>query len=84
MNQVVATNRIEIRIGKKRERIARLLTEGAGFFRTVNADGNGTNADGIELIQISLNAPQLGVARRSPIAAVENQQHSLGGFAVDW
>jgi hypothetical protein len=30
-----------------------------------------------------LNAPQLGVAKRSPISTIENQQHALRWFVID-
>ena len=61
VDQVIAANRIQVGIRKKRERVARFLTKIARLLRTVHADRYRTNSDFIELIQILLNAPQLGV-----------------------
>jgi hypothetical protein len=62
VNQIVASNRVEFCIGKKRERVSSFLTERARFFRRVYANRNGTNARGGKLGQLILDAPQLGVA----------------------
>jgi hypothetical protein len=45
--------------------------------RAIHANRNRTNSDFIELIEIVLNAPQLGVARWSPVAAIEDEENSL-------
>ena len=62
VNQIIAANRIQVGIRKKRERVARFLTKIARLLRTVHANRNRTNSPFIELVQILLNAPQLGVA----------------------
>ena len=62
VDQVIAANRIQVGIRKKRERVARFLTKIARLLRSVYADRNRTNSRGAELIEILLNAPQLGVA----------------------
>jgi hypothetical protein len=53
------------------------LTETTRDVGSINADRHRANAQGFECIQLCFNAPQLGVAKRSPIAAVENQKHAL-------
>lgn len=83
MHQVITANRFQVRVRKKRESITCLPAKIAGLFRTVDADRDRTNADGVELIKILLNAPQLGVASWSPIASIEDQQHALRWFRVD-
>lgn len=62
VNQIVTANRFQIRVRQKRESVTCFLTEIARLFRTVDADGDWTNAHRIELIKILLDAPQLGVA----------------------
>ena len=62
VDQVIAANRIQVGIRKKCESVARFLTKIARLLRSVYADRNRTNSHFIELIQISLNAPHLGVA----------------------
>jgi len=84
VNQIVFRNRLELRIGKKSKSVAGLLTKIAGRFRTIDANRDRTNSDFVELSEILLNAPQLGVARRSPVAAIENEEGALCWFAVDW
>ena len=62
VDQIITANRIQVGIRKKRERIARFLRKITRLLRTIHADRNRTNSHFIELIQILLNAPQLGVA----------------------
>jgi hypothetical protein len=40
----------------------------------IDADGDDFYAPRLEFLDVLLEAPQLGVAERSPIAAIENQQ----------
>ena len=81
--QVVTSNRLRVWVGKKGERVASLLRKIARHFRTVNTDRNRTNAGFFEPGQTLLDAPQLGVARRSPVTSVKDQQHTLRRLAVD-
>src|SRR3954469_12106231 len=83
MNQVITSNRIEVWIGKKSERIPGFLTEVARLFRTIDADGDGTNPSFIKFGKSLLDAPQLGVTKRSPIAAIENEQHTSRWFVLN-
>jgi hypothetical protein len=57
VHQIITANRVELRIRKKGERIAGFLTQLTRFFRRIDADGDGTNANLAELIQVLLNAP---------------------------
>ena len=61
MNQVIAANRIEIRIGKKSEGVAGFLTKVARLFGAVDADRDRANSGLVKSVKIFLNAPQLGV-----------------------
>jgi len=83
MNQIVTANGLEVGIRQKCERVTGFLTEVARLLRTINADGNRTNPGFVKFAQPLLNAPQLGVAERSPIAAIENEQHTPGWFVID-
>jgi len=84
VDQIVARNGVEPGVRKKGKGVAGFLAEFARLFRTINADGDGTNAGLVKLGEIFLNAPQLGVAGWSPVAPVENQQDAFRGLAVDW
>src|SRR5260221_10756008 len=83
MEQVIAANRLRLRIRKKWEGVARFLTQVARDFGTVYADSNRANSRDSTLIQTVLNTPQLGVARWSPVATIENHQHSLLNLSID-
>ena len=62
VDQIIFRNRLKVRIGKKSKGVTRLLTKVARLFRAIDADRDRTNSYLVELIQISLNTPQLGVA----------------------
>lgn len=83
MNQVITPNGVRVRIGEKRECVTNFRKHVAIRFGVVNTNRHGTNADRIELLKILLNAPQLGVTRRSPVASIENQKRSLRSFAIN-
>ena len=82
MHQIITLDRVRILIGKDRESVSLILRETARVFRFIDADRNRPNAYFVELIQASFNTPQLGVTRRSPVASVENEQHTFGRVAV--
>jgi hypothetical protein len=44
---------------------------------SIYADCNRANTRLMEFVQTPLNTPQLGVAGRSPVTAVEDQQHTF-------
>ena len=77
MQDIVASDYFRVGIGKKRIGVAMPLAKPPRDFRSVHADRYRTNAQGFELVQIFFDTPQLGVAERSPIAAIEDQQHTL-------
>jgi len=62
VNQIVAGDRLEFGIGKKWKSVPGFLAEVARLFRAIDANRDGTNPGVVELIEILLNAPQLGVA----------------------
>lgn len=57
VNQIVASNRFNVGIGKKGERVTLLLRKVSRNFGTIDADRNGTNSNFFELVQASFNAP---------------------------
>lgn len=83
MNQIIPPNDLRIRIGEKRERVTNFRKHIAIGFGVVNTNSHRTNADRTELLEVLLNAPQLGVTCRSPVASIENQKYSLRSFAID-
>jgi hypothetical protein len=78
VQQVITANHSGIRIRKDGERVSRLAGEIARDLWRVNADGYRENPGCLEIGQTLFDASQLEVTERSPIAAVENQQHRLG------
>src|SRR5215471_1670523 len=80
----MTANRIQIGIRKKGKGVTGCPAQVTRFFRCIHADRYGSYAYRAELIQVFLNAPQLGVAGWSPVAAIEDQQDAPGRPAVDW
>lgn len=75
VEKIVGPDRYRLRIGKKRVRVSLLRAMlSAGFWR-VHADRREANAARLKLLQQILKTPQLGVAERSPIAAIEDEQN---------
>jgi hypothetical protein len=62
VDQIITTNRLSVWVGEKGEGIAGLAQHLSVDFRIIDTDGDWTNARLIKLLQILLNAPQLGVA----------------------
>ena len=52
------------------------LTELLRLGGRIHADGYDFNATLMKLVQVLLETPQLGVAERSPVASIENEQES--------
>ena len=73
VNQVVTPYHFSVGIGKKSETVTFLLSKVARYFRSIDADRNWTNTNGLELVQTLFNAPQLGVTGGSPVASVKNE-----------
>lgn len=57
MDQVIAPDRLSIRIRKQRERISRLLRKIARSLRRIDADRNWTNPLRVETFQTLFNTP---------------------------
>ena len=56
MHQIVAADDVEIGIGEKRESEAGLAAQVRGDVGRVNAEGDGTNAEGLEFVELLLDA----------------------------
>ena len=74
MQDSVAANHFGVGIGKKEERVSPVAAQLAGFRRRIDADRDDSHAARPELPKMFLETPQLGVTKRSPIAAVEDEQ----------
>jgi hypothetical protein len=78
MQKVVASDNFRVGIGEKCIRITGSAAQVSGHVGRVYANGYGPNPHISEIGQLFFYTPQLGVAERSPIAAIENQQHAPG------
>jgi hypothetical protein len=81
VQHIVAADYFGLGIGKKCEGKTGFVAEIFRNVRRIHADRNGYDAFCLELGKPLLNASQLEDTERSPVAAVENQQHSLGRSA---
>ena len=57
VQQVVLADRLGVRIGEERERVAGLAAKIGRLLRRVDADGDGTNARGLECWKVLLDTP---------------------------
>ena len=80
VDKVPAPNDVVFGVGENRESIASRLAQMLGLLRSVYANGNDTNLTRVEIGKVLFETPQLGVAERSPIAAVEDEDDG-GGLA---
>lgn len=80
MQHTVLPDHLRVGIGEKREAIPPRLTKLLRFGRRIHTDRDNLDAPGMELIQVLLETPQLGVAEWSPIAAVEDQHNRATTF----
>jgi len=77
VQKAVPPDHFSLRIGKKCVSEAQLLDVLKGDLRRVHTDGNHPNTVCIEIRKTLLETPQLGVAKGSPVTAVENQQDAV-------
>jgi len=77
MQEIVTPDDCGIRIRKQRKCETHLLTVLLICIYGIDADGHDTNTARIEFRKFSLKTPQLGVTKRSPVAAIENQQRAV-------
>jgi hypothetical protein len=80
VDQVPAADDVVLGVGKNGEGVAGRLPEMLGLLRRIHTNGDYANLARVEIGQALLETPQLGVAERSPVAAIEDQ-HDGGGFA---
>jgi len=73
MQHIVTPNDFCFGIGKQRERIAEFLRLPQVNIRWIDANTDDPDAARIKLRKLLLETPQLGVAKRSPKTAIENQ-----------
>ena len=78
MENIVTTNDSGIRIRKKRKGVTHLLGMPSIDFNRIDADRGDANAARLEFGKMSLETPQLGVAKRSPMPAVKDQDGAVG------
>ena len=76
----VAANHFSIRIGKKRICVSAGLAEVVRFLGRIDADCRDFDTMLMKFVEVLLETPQLGVAKRSPIASIENQDYALVAF----
>ena len=74
MQYIVTANDFGVGIGKQRESVADFLRLPPVDLRRINADADYAYPARIKIRKPSLKTPQLGVAKRSPKSAIENQR----------
>ena len=72
VEQIIAADHLCIRVGQEGIGVAVPAAEFATDLGGIDTDGDEFHPTGIEIFPAFLNTPQLGVVRRSPMAAVEN------------
>ena len=77
MQHIVTANNFCLGIGKQRETVAEFLRLPPIDLRRINADADYADPARIEIRTSLLKTPQLGVAERSPEAAIKNQHDSF-------
>ena len=77
MQHVVTANNFCLGIGKQRETVAEFLRLPPINLRRIDADADYADPARIEIRKPVLKTPQLGVAERSPKAAIKNQHDSF-------
>ena len=77
VEQIIAADHLCIRVGQEGIGVAVPAAELATELRGIDTDGDKLHTAGIEIFPAFLNTPQLGVAQRSPVAAVENQDDTV-------
>jgi len=80
MQDAVAANHPSLRIGEKRIGVSARMAELGGLLGRIDADGHHFDAVLMKLAQMLLEAPQLGVAKWSPISAIEDQDYAAVAF----
>ena len=78
MQHAVAPDDFCVRVGKKRVGVPVPLAKALGNLGSVHADCHRAHPQCFECAQILFYTPQLGVTERSPIAPIEDEQHTLG------
>src|SRR2546427_695561 len=77
VEQVIAPNHLGADVGEEGERVPLLATEFAIDLGRIDADRDQAQVARVEIGEAVLKTPQLGVAERSPIAPVEDEDRSV-------
>jgi len=78
MQEIVTSDDCGIHIRKHRKRETHPLTVLLICIHGIDADSHDTNTARIEFRKFFLKTPQLGVAKRSPMSAIKNQDRAIG------
>ncbi len=77
MQQIIAPDHLCIRVGQEGIGVAAPVAERTTDLRRIDADGDKFHTTRIKIFPAFLKTPQLGVAPRSPMTAVENQDDTI-------
>ena len=78
MQNVVTANDSGVRVRKKRKGVTHFPRMPAIDLNRIDADRGDANSARLKLGQALLKTPQLGVAERSPMSAVKDQDRAVG------
>lgn len=77
MQHIIPADNLGVWIGKQRKSVSEFFRLPFVDIRRINADRDNADTAGFEVRKPSLETPQLGVAKRSPKSAIENQRDGL-------
>jgi hypothetical protein len=77
VQQVVSADHLGRRIRQKGVGVSPFLALTPGDGRRVHANGHNAYPSGSKIVESLLETPQLGVAERSPVAAIKNEYHAV-------
>jgi hypothetical protein len=83
MEEIVATDHLRLRIGQKRKCVTHFLRMSAVNINDIDTDGRDANAARLKITEPLLKTPQLGVAERSPMSAIKDQERGSSRHEID-
>src|SRR2546430_14221511 len=83
MKNIIPSNHSRICVRKKRKGVTHLLRMAAIDFNRIDADRDHLHTARGEFRKTLLKTPQLGVAKRSPVSPIKDQDRAIGRKQID-